>query len=90
MAVPQERLLPIAEILGRAGVNRIVAAGSIWDLRLGVESWDGYLPPTDLVAPQLGYWATLSFHDSDQELLRVRARNEALLAETVIPGEAAP
>jgi hypothetical protein len=79
VAVPQERLLGLAEILGRAGVNRIVAAGNIWNMRLGAESWDGYMPPTDLIAPQLGYWTTISFDDLDRELLRVEARNKALL-----------
>jgi len=79
VAVPQERLLGIAETLGRAGVNRIVAVGNIWDLRLGKDSWDGYLPPTDLIAPQWGYWTIISFHDLDQELRRVTTRNKTLL-----------
>jgi len=79
VAIPQERLLPIAEMLGRAGVKRIVAAGDIWNLRLGRDSWDGYLPPTDLLVPQLGYWATVAFEEADKELQRVHARNETLL-----------
>ena len=84
VAIPQERLLGIAEILGQAGVNRIVAAGNIWDMRLGMESWDGYMPPTDLLAPQVGYWTTISFHDLDQELSRVQTRNKDLLSN--VPG----
>lgn len=80
VAIPQQRLPGIAEILGRAGVNRIVVTGDIWNMRLGKESWDGYLPPTDLIAPQSGYWTTIAFHDLDQELVEVRARNEALLS----------
>ena len=79
-AIPQHRLLKLAETLGKAGVNRIVAPGDIWNLRLNMESWDGYLPPIDLVAPQLGYWTTVSFQDPDQELLQVESRNRELLS----------
>jgi len=82
VAVPQSRLLGLAEILGRAGVNRIVAAGNIWDMRLGSESWDGYLPPTDLISPQMGHWTTISFHDAGEALAQARARNQALLASS--------
>ena len=79
-AIPQHRLLRLAETLGKAGVNRIVSPGDIWNLRLNMESWDGYLPPIDLIAPQLGYWTTISFQDLDQELLQVESRNRALLS----------
>jgi hypothetical protein len=79
-AIPQHRLLGLAETLGKAGVNRIVAPGDIWNLRLNMDSWDGYLPPTDLVAPQLGYWTTVSFQDPDRELFEVERRNQALLS----------
>lgn len=79
VAIAQERLMPIAEYLGRAGVNRIVAVGNIWDMRLGTESWDGYMSPYDLIGPQPGHWTTISFHQMEDELRRVRERNEALL-----------
>jgi hypothetical protein len=79
VAVPQERLLGIAEVLGRAGVNRITAAGNIWNMHLGGESWDGYMPPTDLISPQLGYWTTIAFHDPDEELLRAAALRDSKL-----------
>jgi hypothetical protein len=79
-AIHQHRLLKLAETLGRAGVNRIVAAGDIWNMRLNRESWDGYLAPVDLIAPQFGYWTTISFQDPDQELVRVERRNRALLS----------
>ncbi len=78
VAVPLERLLPLAEILGQAGVNRLVPVGNIWDMRLGEESWDGYMAPTDLIAPQLGHWTTISFHDMDAALRQTAARNRAL------------
>ncbi len=80
VAVAQERLMPIAERLGRAGVNRIAAVGNIWDMRLGAESWDGYMPPYDLIVPQPGHWTTIGFHQMGDELHRVRERNETLLA----------
>jgi hypothetical protein len=80
VAVAQQRLAPIAELLGRAGVNRIVAVGNIWDMHLGAESWDGYMSPYDLIVPQPGHWTTISFHQMGDELRRVRERNEALLA----------
>ena len=79
VAVSQDRLLPLAGLLGRAGVNRIVAAGGIWNMVPGVESWDGYLPPYDLLAPQLGYWTTINFHHPEQALQDNRALNLALL-----------
>ncbi len=80
IAVSGERLIKIAGILGRAGVNRIVPAGDIWNMRLGAyESWDGYLPPADLIFPQYGYWTTVSFQDINTELEKIRRRNEGLL-----------
>jgi hypothetical protein len=79
LSAPRRRLLTLTEILGRAGVKRIVPAGDIWDMRLGAQSWDGYLPPMDLIAPQLGYWTTVSGRDPEAELERIQARNRALL-----------
>jgi hypothetical protein len=85
-AIPEARLLPLAALLGRAGVNRVVAAGAIWDLRLGLESWDGYLSPLDLVAPQRGYWTTVSFHDPEAEVRRIHERDRALAARAAASG----
>jgi hypothetical protein len=78
VALPGKRLLPVAEILGQAGVNRIVPVGDIWNMRLDYESWDGYLAPTDLIAPQTGQWTTISFHEIEKALRGVEARNRSL------------
>ncbi|RPI31438.1 MAG: hypothetical protein EHM70_11530 [Chloroflexota bacterium] len=79
IAVPSERLLPIAEILGRAGVNRIVPAGEIWDMLPGVESWDGYFPPYDLAYSQPGYWTTIRFADPASALRAAYQRDQEML-----------
>jgi len=81
LAVGASRLLSTAEMLGRAGVTRIVSVGDIWTLRPDLDSWDGNLKPLDLIAPKLGYWTTLRFRDPRAELAEVYQRNRRLLAE---------
>ncbi len=83
-AVPASRLEKIAGLLGQAGVNRIVAAGDIWNMAPGLESWDGYLPPLDLLYTYSGWWTTIKFHDPDQALRDTYSRNLSLL-DTIAP-----
>ncbi len=78
-AIPESRLLDIAEILGLAGVNRIAPAGDIWNMVPGLESWDGYLPPDDLLHEPGGSWTTIKFHQPDQAIRETYQRNVKLL-----------
>jgi hypothetical protein len=80
-AIPETRLFKLADILGRAGVNRIVPVGDIWNMVPGLESWDGYLPPADMIHAQHGYWTTIKFHDPSRAIEETYSRNRALLKD---------
>lgn len=80
-AIPEARLFKLADFLGQAGVNRIVPVGDIWNMVPGLESWDGYLPPADLIHAQHGYWTTIKFHDASRAIEETYRRNQGLLKE---------
>jgi hypothetical protein len=79
VALMQERIIAIAEKLGKAGVSRIVNAGSIWTMNMKTDSWDGYLTPLNLISPSCGHWTTIGFHDMDEALLASYKTNSELL-----------
>jgi hypothetical protein len=80
LAVGEDRLRDIADMLGRAGITRIVSVGDIWNMRPDLDSWDGNLKPLDLIAPKSGYWMTVRFRSPVAELGAVHQRNRRLLA----------
>jgi hypothetical protein len=67
IAVPDSRLLNLADRLGKAGITSMRVTGTITQPKLG-ESWDGNLPVLEYYLPDAARWVSINAISVDREI----------------------
>lgn len=78
VAIPQDRILTMADKLGRAGISNLRIAGTVPLPRLG-EAWDGYFPVYEFFIPDTMWWVSINGADIRKEIdVLVRSKEELI------------
>ena len=67
IAVPDSRLLDLADRLGKAGISSLRAIGTMTQPKLG-EAWDGNLPGLEYYLPDAAKWVSINAISVDREI----------------------
>ena len=67
IAVPDGRLLHLADRLGKAGVSSLRVMGTMTQPKLG-EAWDGNLPGLEYYLPDAAKWVSINTINLDREI----------------------
>jgi hypothetical protein len=67
IAVPDDRLLRLADRLGKEGVSSLRVTGTMTQPKLG-EAWDGNLPGLEYYLPDAAKWVSINTINLDREI----------------------
>jgi hypothetical protein len=77
VAIPMERLLPFADVMGACGATNIRVLGEM-TLQKSWEPWDGRFPLEELLRDDGSSWMSISFTDMDAALQSSMVRLQSL------------
>jgi hypothetical protein len=67
IAVPDSRLMDLADRLGKAGISSLRVTGTMTQPKLG-EAWDGNLPVLEYYLPDAARWVSINAISVDREI----------------------
>lgn len=70
IAIPDGRLMGLADLLGKAGISSLRVTGTLTQPRLG-EAWDGNLPVFEYYMPDAVRWVSINAISVDREIGRL-------------------
>jgi len=78
VAIPNHRLLPFADALGRAGASNLRTVSSM-TLQKSWEPWDGKFPLHELFEQDNVHWVSIDTRDMEKELQFALIRKRAIV-----------
>jgi hypothetical protein len=67
IAIPDSRLIDLADSLGKAGISSLRVTGTMMLPRLG-EAWDGNMPVFEYYIPDAARWVSINAISVDREI----------------------
>jgi hypothetical protein len=67
IAVPDSRLMDLADRLGKAGISSLRVTGTMTQPKIG-EAWDGNLPVLEYYIPDAVHWVSINTTSVDREI----------------------
>jgi hypothetical protein len=83
VAIPDHRLLPFADAMGKAGASNMRTVSSM-TLQKSWEPWDGRFPLHELMELDSIHWVSIDTRNIDNELLAVLKRKRSIVNERLM------